>query len=171
MPLATLCRSCEKPERKVLARSLCAYCYNWHHTRGSLEQFGRERWKRGMVRHSKRCAMCETEKPAADFHKVSTKADGLSTYCKRCDQIRARARFYKITQEQYLLMLLEQDGRCAICRDPGLSADDLVVDHCHESGAVRGLLCQACNQGLGRFRDDAARLIAAAHYVTSRKDI
>ena len=39
------------------------------------------------------------------------------------------------------------------------------LDHCHETGATRGILCPSCNQGLGKFREDAALLEAAARYL------
>jgi hypothetical protein len=58
-------------------------------------------------------------------------------------------------------MLKDQGGSCAICR----AAPAAHVDHDHETGAVRALLCFNCNGGLGQFRDDPAVLRAAADYV------
>ncbi|SFF46060.1 Recombination endonuclease VII [Blastococcus tunisiensis] len=58
-------------------------------------------------------------------------------------------------------MLRDQDGLCAICR----VAPAVHVDHDHETGAVRALLCFNCNGGLGQFRDDPDVLRAAADYV------
>jgi hypothetical protein len=74
-----------------------------------------------------------------------------------------RARKYGLTVEQLREVLAP--GRCAICG----RTDRLHVDHCHETGQVRGLLCDSCNAGLGRFRDDEARLIAAANYLRSHR--
>ena len=51
---------------------------------------------------------------------------------------------------------------CAICQRP----DPEHVDHDHESGEVRGILCFNCNGGLGQFRDDATALLRAAEYLT-----
>lgn len=57
-----------------------------------------------------------------------------------------------------------QGGLCAICHEPPLNRR-LAVDHDHETGAVRGLLCTACNTTLGRFNDDPNRFEAAAAYL------
>jgi hypothetical protein len=67
-------------------------------------------------------------------------------------------------------VLLEQQGcRCAICHREltrfGLSVDHACVDHCHETGAVRGILCGRCNRGIGLLRDDSAAMRRAAEYV------
>ncbi len=66
----------------------------------------------------------------------------------------------------YEAMLAEQDGGCAICgRAPGKIA--LHVDHDHESGEIRGLLCVGCNNALGQFRDDVDLLRRATAYLNN----
>ena len=60
---------------------------------------------------------------------------------------------------------IEQDGLCAICGRPESMDRSIATDHCHETGLNRGLLCGNCNNGLGRFDDDPARLRAAADYI------
>jgi hypothetical protein len=68
----------------------------------------------------------------------------------------------KITVEAYQRLVAKQNGRCALCaRVPR----GLHVDHDHETGKVRGLLCSTCNTGLGKFSDDPERLEAAARYI------
>lgn len=71
---------------------------------------------------------------------------------------------YGITLVDYQRMLSEQDGVCAICRHP--SEKTLHVDHNHETGTVRGLLCEKCNHGLGCFKDDEDILRRAMEYLT-----
>jgi recombination endonuclease VII len=58
-------------------------------------------------------------------------------------------------------MIEEQGGVCAICR----SAAPRDVDHDHETGEVRGILCSPCNSGMGLFKDNARRLRDAAAYL------
>ena len=79
-------------------------------------------------------------------------------------------RGYGISVAQYDKMLLLQGGVCAICKGRNKSKRRLSVDHNHASGEIRGLLCDNCNSGLGRFRDSPEFLRAAAEYLlTSRK--
>ena len=83
-----------------------------------------------------------------------------------------RKKRYGITPEQYLKMFSDQEGKCLICGQPEtcLYRDQirsLAVDHNHETGQVRGLLCNGCNNGLGRFKDDPSLLRLAAAYLES----
>jgi hypothetical protein len=64
-------------------------------------------------------------------------------------------------------MRIEHGDLCAICRQPSVG-QRLSIDHCHETGIVRGLLCSPCNLGLGSFRDSVERLESAIRYLGSR---
>lgn len=70
---------------------------------------------------------------------------------------------YNLTQEEYVAMEEAQDGRCAICQKKA----KLVIDHCHVSGVVRGLLCNKCNTSLGAFGDNIKGLQRALNYLNS----
>lgn len=79
---------------------------------------------------------------------------------------------YGITIEEYEIMLASQKGLCAICNQPetqrnswGTGVKLLAVDHKHGTKRVRGLLCQSCNMGLGKFGDSPDILKAAAKYL------
>lgn len=76
---------------------------------------------------------------------------------------------YGITAEQYDRMFGDQGGVCAICGScPNKSKHGLTmlaIDHCHKTGAVRGLLCNNCNAGMGILGDTAEHLEAALAYL------
>lgn len=73
---------------------------------------------------------------------------------------------YGISLDSYFAMLESQDNACAICgkMDDG-TPKFFHLDHCHDTGKVRGILCKDCNLGLGRFSDDPDRLRAAIGYL------
>lgn len=68
---------------------------------------------------------------------------------------------YGITINDYRRMIEEQCGKCAICKEE----TKLVVDHCHSTGKVRGLLCGPCNFGIGNFKENKTALAAAIVYL------
>lgn len=74
---------------------------------------------------------------------------------------------FGITQEEYDRRHDAQGGLCLICHKPCKSGRKLAVDHDHQSGRVRGLLCGNCNIGLGKFQDDPVLLIRASEYLAN----
>ena len=79
---------------------------------------------------------------------------------------------YGLSGAEYERLFVAQDGKCAACGNAesvvrGGILLRLAVDHVHETGAVRGLLCGRCNRGIGNFDDDPERLEAAARYLRS----
>lgn len=121
------------------------------------------------------CPDCDAVKPLEDFPTTPASRTGRHTYCKPCHNARGRAslekvggsrtyhlkRRYGITAEESDAMLEAQGGLCGICR----TAPAAHVDHDHDTGEVRELLCFNCNGGLGQFKDDPEVLRAAADYV------
>jgi hypothetical protein len=72
---------------------------------------------------------------------------------------------YALTEAEYWRIHAEQDGMCYICqRARGLSRR-LAVDHDHDTGFIRGLLCHPCNKMLGHLRDSPHAFVRAAHYL------
>lgn len=71
---------------------------------------------------------------------------------------------YGITAQQYDAMFLDQNGGCAICGEPPRKRR-LDVDHDRDTGKVRGLLCNAHNQGIGQFRHNPKLLMSAVQYL------
>ena len=137
----------------------------------------------------KQCRTCKILKPSEDFYPHRSYRDGRKCVCKVCEKRYAkihvkqqRARYpekykaaarrqqlkrkYGMTVLQFELMWESQLGKCSCCGDPLRTGKQSAVDHCHKTGAVRGLLCSRCNLGLGCFLDSASRLSRAAAYLT-----
>ena len=124
----------------------------------------------------KRCPRCRATKSFSDFPRNRSARDGLGNYCKPCHNEVVKANRIKNhgSRENYLLslrygidssiaeeVLLQQEGRCPVCG----AETPKHVDHCHDSGEVRGILCFNCNGALGRFEDDPERMGRAIEYL------
>lgn len=72
---------------------------------------------------------------------------------------------YGITTDEYNEKHKNQNGQCAICED----RVKLVVDHCHKTEEIRGLLCNPCNQAIGLFKDRVELLSKAIDYLKKRE--
>ena len=141
---------------------------------------------------TKICSKCGINKDLINFYKQKTCKDGLSSFCKDCkleyDKNRqvnywktdgyktSRLRkLYGINVEKYRSMLEKQNNVCAICGKEETTINkrsnrvqDLSVDHDHQSGKVRGLLCVKCNNLLGKVKDDVIILNRAILYLEDK---
>lgn len=79
---------------------------------------------------------------------------------------KAKLARYGLTEEAYQAMVTAQDGLCGICRRPP-KLHRLYVDHCHRTGAVRGLLCNTCNAAIGMLKDRRELLEQALRYLAN----
>jgi plasmid stability protein len=77
----------------------------------------------------------------------------------------SRRKLYGITELDYARMFVEQNGVCAICKEKDSSGKQLAVDHDHETGKIRALLCHGCNLTLGKVKDSVALLEAMITYL------
>jgi hypothetical protein len=115
------------------------------------------------------CPSCERPVSHEDYTRSSHTASGFGSRCRACVRVENSAgyfyRKYKLTKAQVAELRTAQDDRCAICGDP----EPQHLDHDHDTGKIRRLLCQRCNQGLGLFRDDPYLLHVAALYVTGHR--
>lgn len=113
------------------------------------------------------CSRCQESKPANTefFPPHNKKLNGLDSWCRVCrSSYRSginRGKFRNVISDEALLKLKTEITQCVICG----SEEKLVVDHDHNSGEIRGLLCNHCNRGLGHFRDDPMLLEFAAQYL------
>jgi hypothetical protein len=111
------------------------------------------------------CRGCRRVLPVSDWSPRINANDGLAWQCKSCLSAKDRAkhlmRTYGMSVEDLDAMLDWQHGVCAICQ----TAPAAHVDHDHESGSVRGLLCFRCNAALGQLGDDPLVVRRAARYL------
>lgn len=140
----------------------------------------------------KTCTICKKEKPYGAFYNSKATKDGKSYRCKDCDsvarkdyhkkhyhsvrekhRVNSRKSLYGLSNEQFEGLLLSQDGKCKICcvtLDQSFGRhhkpNKLVIDHCHITGEVRGLLCTMCNKGIGLLQDDPETVMSAFRYLT-----
>ncbi|HVF04881.1 MAG TPA: endonuclease VII domain-containing protein [Frankiaceae bacterium] len=125
----------------------------------------------------KQCPGCGETKPPDAFQMNRTGTRGYGGYCLSChNRITRENRVknhgstrnyhlvarYGLTADEVKEMVAAQGGTCAICRVRPAEH----VDHDHETGEVRGVLCFTCNVGLGNFGDDPHRLLLAQRYLT-----
>lgn len=146
----------------------------------------------------KNCPRCHTMKTRGDFPRDKSRPDGRYSWCKPCNAANVRSRYdreaqrvwqagyrntergklsanaarikhlYGLTPEQVEAMTIVQAGACAIC---GRTDQKLHIDHCHDRGTVRGLLCVGCNHGIGHLGDDPDRMLAAAAYLLASVEV
>ncbi len=119
----------------------------------------------------RKCSACGHTKELDKFYNDKNLPLGRSYLCKSCSKVKKRnneiRKAYGITQLEYEGLLKSQNYRCAICSsdDPGTRVNRFSIDHCHKIGKVRGLLCNSCNNGLGRFKDNVGILARAIGYL------
>lgn len=116
-----------------------------------------------------RCKECGKERNKAR-HRTNRDADLAAnrewyTANKKVHKNAALRFKYGISYEIYEAMLSKQNGGCALCGASAGYGKMLAVDHNHATGKIRGLLCDACNLGIGKFKDSPEKLRAAAAYI------
>lgn len=118
------------------------------------------------------CTRCKEQKPATIeyFPPHNKKKNGLDSWCRSCRSTYRssinRGSFRDSISDEDLINLKATTNECVICG----SAGPLVVDHCHKTNKVRGILCNHCNLALGHFKDDTDLLEYARIYLLSFND-
>ena len=141
------------------------------------------------------CKICKLEKNLESYHKSKRHPLGRKMECSKCTNEYLRNHYhtktkvkhdfrkkrsatyykrkYNISFDEYLKLCEKNDYKCQICNVKKIPAgnsekgskDVLVLDHCHETNKIRGILCQECNQGLGLFKDNILHLVSAHLYL------
>ena len=153
-------------------RKTCARCLESL----PLGSFGNDpRMSYGKKSYCRPCyAAWARERYAADRETARRKSREAEARRRTPERTRTRhlKAMYGLTREEYDRLLDEQQGRCAICfTDRPGGKGNWHVDHDHDSGRVRGLLCAGCNVGIGHFRENADRLRAAAEYIETHSEV
>jgi len=128
------------------------------------------------------CTMCGIEKPLTAFQKDPKASCGHQSRCQRCktnitrewrkknpdknkaQRHRQRLKRYGLTEGDFDRMVEKSGGRCEICG----AQEELHIDHNHQTGRVRGLICQNCNIAIGKSHERIPILQNMIHYLTSR---
>ena len=134
----------------------------------------------------KKCRKCKVKKPLEDFTRNKSRKNGRSIYCKKChcksvtDYYKKNPRKlrdhnlkkkYGITIADYEKLFEDQNGTCAICDKPETRIctkgiiQSLSVDHDHNTGLIRGLLCDRCNKAIGLLYHDIDMLAKGIEYL------
>jgi hypothetical protein len=127
----------------------------------------------GLSSHCNPCDLTRKASLARTIRRKKTKEQ-----LQADDRMRNLRSVFGITVEEYEAMHEAQGGVCAICKQPEnykhystSNPGRLAVDHCHETKAIRGLLCGRCNKGIGLLQEDINVLIAAATYLHNSKGV
>lgn len=142
-----------------------------------------------LTRTHKKCSVCSEEKLiSSDFY--TTKQKGrphptVSAMCKKCHNAKHRKKYleesiedrkkrqewmrrghlsrkYGLTTEEFSAMILKQQNKCKICE---CDLDDPQIDHDHDTGKIRGLLCRPCNMSLGLLKENPQTLRNMITYI------
>jgi hypothetical protein len=147
-----------------------------------------------MGTNTKLCRICNINKPLFAFSRRGKNSQIYRNECKPCNYLKRKTqprfgkwtaenkekrrewqrnydlmRKFNITTEQFNKMLIMQNGECAICHTQEFmnNGEVAAVDHCYQTGNIRGLLCSNCNAGLGMFSDSPSKLLSAIEYLNA----
>jgi hypothetical protein len=131
-----------------------------------------------------KCSTCNEMKIHAEFYRDSSMKHGLSSYCKQCQKVydkkyqltdkykvkvrktKWRKQGIEVTYTQYEQMIAASNGACEICgKTENQFGKGMCVDHDHDTGTIRGILCTDCNMGVGNLKDDLDLLYKAVAYL------
>jgi len=111
------------------------------------------------------CSACKEEKTLDSFPSSKRRVDGRETICKTCT-----SKQRKMAIKNYPILVEKHGEHCRICNiTPEQTGKRLSVDHCHTTGKIRGLLCDNCNHGIGKFKERPRLLLKAIWYILKHK--
>lgn len=151
---------CHPARRRYVRGGLCRSCYDQQRFEKRPELLAKEKARKTLYQreYHQRNREKRLEVARARWHGNEESARRELTLFRR----------YGLTLDDYNRMLAEQGGGCAICKRPPRGktlGQRLYVDHCHDTGKIRGLLCPGCNTALGQYRHDIETLMRAIAYL------
>lgn len=136
----------------------------------------KERYNEPEMSGERVCVWCNISQPIENFTPSKRNTGGRERACKNCRWIKrdkeahktsgrrhTLMRNYGITLEDYRTLEIQQDYKCALCNKT--PKQKLAVDHCHETGRIRGLLCHSCNTSLGKLGDSVESIERVLRYL------
>lgn len=196
----------EKPTKKCAKCKVILPVENFGLVKGKIRSYCKTCHKAHLLvpdlRKEKQCACCKQIKPVGDFNRSGKR---YQPYCRSCgeslgaesraikkasgESVAVNRRDYKkrkwtrlrtkygLEKDDYELLIVQQNGCCAICKLTEKEKDgqhgeplSLSVDHDHVTGSVRGLLCRQCNIGIGRLKESVEILQNAINYLKSHQE-
>lgn len=179
-------------DKRRICKGMCKCHYERWRVHGDPHKLLRRQDQRAeevLAAGAKVCSKCGLLRLLDDFGRAATRKDGRQRYCRDCQrtvgqryyvekpELRDPDHLQELAAKRYgrasgqrasaAELRKSQQGRCAICGTPEADVPGglLHLDHEHATSLVRGLLCTNCNTGLGQFKDDPSRLLAAVDYL------
>jgi len=145
--------------------------------------------KENTINSKKTCNICNQVKPLDEFYKKPNGSVELRGHCKECHgktcntaeeaYVNKLKREYNMTLADYNNLMDKQGHKCANCgkevrscakpKDENDTRAKAMVDHCHDSNEVRGILCNNCNIALGHLKDNVKNIVGLASYLLNSK--
>ena len=152
-------------------RGQCRFCHKGY--KGSAKQ-ALETTLANLTLGKKECSKCKEVKDFGFFSKDKQTVTGYCSKCKECTssinkenkeqrKIQVAKKRYNITEETYTKLMIIPN--CQICNTEFSENTHRCIDHCHDTGEVRGVLCSFCNIGIGHLKDDKEILMNAIKYL------
>lgn len=156
LPGESRCKICDVKFKRIYNNAV--YCSSECRSKGYQQgqQNAAKARKAFQEMRRRNCLECSLEFKPRGPQKVCSSKCAKSRASRR-----SRLRTYNLTEETFSQMVKQLDNCCQICGDKTA----LNIDHCHDTGKVRGLLCRSCNAGLGLFKDNISSLMAAIKYL------
>lgn len=125
----------------------------------------RKAWKRAYAKSPQRIAYLKSER-FKEMARIRSRKYSQRPESKEKAWVREMFKAFNLTKDQYFSMFKKQKGKCGICKKHQRELKKrLAVDHCHDSGKIRGLLCALCNSTIGMLGDNKKSILKVIKYL------